>query len=333
MVNKYKIVTTATPLRISFAGGGTDFKSYYSRRDGKVFSTTINKFVYVTVKRHSNLFEEKYRLNYSTAEICQNLNKIKNNITRECLKYLNINFPVYISTVSDIPTSSGLGSSSSFTVGLLHALLILKNKKFSLKELAEAACHIEINVLNKTQGKQDQYAATFGGLNKFTFKKNGNVIVKKLKLNKRTIKILNNQLFLVFTNQTRKAEIILKHQIIKFQSNRKYLDLINEQTDKLIRVTKEKEFKINIFSDIINKGWSYKVKLSKKILNRHLSKISKKIKKSGAIAQKLLGAGGGGFFLAVVPMKKIKSFILNSSRKTLVKFQLENEGTKVLFKR
>ena len=333
MVNKYKIVTTATPLRVSFVGGGTDFKSYYSLRDGKVFSTTINKYVYVTVKRHSSLFKEKYRLNYSSAEIHQNINKIKNNITRECLKYLKINFPVYISTVSDIPASSGLGSSSSFTVGLLHALFILKKKKFTLKRLAEAACHIEINVLKKTQGKQDQYAATFGGLNKFTFKKNGNVTIKKVKIKKRTIKILSKQLFLVFTNQTRKADMILKNQISRFRSNRKYLDLINEQTDKLIKITKEKEFQINKFSNIINKGWSYKVKLSKKIFTRHLSKISKKIKENGAIAQKLLGAGGGGFFLAVVPSKKIKSFISNTTGKTLVKFQLENEGTKVLFKK
>ena len=330
--DQYNIVTTATPLRVSFIGGGTDLESYYSLQDGNVLSTTINRYVYVTVKRHSGLFNEKYRLNYSSTEIKKNLNSIKNNITRECLKYLNINFPVYISTVSDLPTSSGMGSSSSFTVGLLHALLVLKKKKFTLKKLAETACHIEITVLKKTQGKQDQYAATFGGLNKFTFKKNGNVIIKRIKLAQRTIKILNKQLFLVWTNQTRIADKILKNQNSKFKSNKEYLDLINEQTDKLIKVVKNKFFKLNSFSEIINKGWFYKIKLSKKIFTKNLSKVSKKIEMNGAIAQKLLGAGGGGFFLAVVPFKRIKFFKSNMPSKALIEFKLVNEGTKVLFK-
>ena len=164
-----KTIITKTPLRISFFGGGSDIKKFYLKKRGLIISSTIDKYIYVTIKRHGNTFDEKYRINYQQSENVNKINKIKNNIIRESLKYLKIDEPLYISTIADIPARSGLGSSSSFTVGLLKGLFELKHKKISKKELAELACKIEIDIIKSPIGKQDQYAAAFGGLNKFIF--------------------------------------------------------------------------------------------------------------------------------------------------------------------
>ena len=169
-MKKIKTVVTKTPMRISFMGGGTDFPDYFNVFGGKVISASINKYIYVTVKEHSHLFNEKFRLNYSETESVNSLNNMKNEITKACLKFLNIKKSLYISTISDLPTSSGLGSSSTFTVGLLNALhYFSKGKKVSAKQLAKEASYIETIILKKPIGYQDHYAAAFGGLNKITF--------------------------------------------------------------------------------------------------------------------------------------------------------------------
>lgn len=158
-----KTVTTITPQRISFVGGGTDLPSFYKNHNGEVISSAIDKYIYVTVKQHSPLFEEAYRLSYSKTEHVQSLDEIENSIARECLRLVSVEPPLYIATAADLPASSGLGSSSSFAVGLLHALHLLKGERVSAGQLAEEACHIEIDVLGNPIGKQDQYAAAFGG--------------------------------------------------------------------------------------------------------------------------------------------------------------------------
>src|ERR671926_26814 len=163
------VIMTRTPLRVSFAGGGTDLADFYEREPGAVFSTAINKYIYVTVKRHGRIFNESIRLNYSKSEQVLRIDDIENDIARECLRFLEIEPPVYISTVADLPASTGLGGSSSFAVGLLNALHAFRGERVSAGQLAEEACHIEIDVLRQPIGKQDQYAAAFGGLNFFSF--------------------------------------------------------------------------------------------------------------------------------------------------------------------
>ena len=172
-----RIVVTRTPLRVSFAGGGTDLADFYERGYGAVFSTAIDKYIYVTVKRHSQLFNEPIRVNYSSTEQVDTVDEIKNNIARECLRFLKIQPPIYISTVGDLQASTGLAGSSSFAVGLLHALHAYRGERVSPGQLAEEATHIEINVLKEPIGKQDQYAAAFGGLNFFRFNPGGAVTV------------------------------------------------------------------------------------------------------------------------------------------------------------
>ena len=173
---------TRTPLRVSFAGGGTDLAAFYEREHGAVLSTAIDKYIYVTVKRHGDVFNERIRLNYYKSEQVQTIEEIENNIARECLRFLEIQPPIYISTVGDLPVASGLGGSSSFAVGLLNALHAYRGERVSAGQLAEEASYIEIDILKEPIGKQDQYAAAFGGLNFFCFKPGGSVTVEPHRL-------------------------------------------------------------------------------------------------------------------------------------------------------
>src|SRR5690348_14547255 len=177
-----RIVVTRTPLRVSFAGGGTDLADFYERDYGAVFSTAIDQYVYVTVKRHSELNREPIRINYSSTELVDTVDQIQNNIARECLRFLKIDPPIYISTVGDLPASTGLASSSSLAVGLLNALHAYRGDRGSPGQLAEEATQIRINVLTNPIGKQDQYAAAFGGLTFFRFSPGGGVTVEPVRV-------------------------------------------------------------------------------------------------------------------------------------------------------
>src|SRR5437899_522903 len=177
-----RIVVTRTPLRVSFAGGGTDLADFYERDYGAVFSTAIDKYIFVTVKRHHELFNEPIRINYSSTELVDSLDHIRNNIAREALRLLKIDPPIYISTVGDVPASTGLASSSSFAVGLLNALHAYRGERVSPGQLAEEATKIEIDVLKEPIGKQDQYAVAFGGLNFFRFNPGGAVVVEPVRV-------------------------------------------------------------------------------------------------------------------------------------------------------
>jgi len=198
-LSKPAFVLTRTPLRVSFAGGGTDLAAFYDVQHGSVISTAINKYIFVTVKRHGDVFNEAIRLNYSKSEQVQQIDEIENNIARECLKFLEIDPPIYISTVGDLPASTGLGGSSSFAVGLLNALHAYRGERVSASQLAEEASHIEIEVLKEPIGKQDQYAAAFGGLNLFCFKAGGDVTVEPVRLLNGTLKSLFDRILMFWT--------------------------------------------------------------------------------------------------------------------------------------
>jgi D-glycero-alpha-D-manno-heptose-7-phosphate kinase len=224
--HKYKnFVITRTPLRISFFGGGSDILDYYNLKKNKkeygaVINGAINKYVYVSIKRHEGIFFEKYRLNYSKTELVRKKSDIKNKIIKSCLKVMKINEPLYISTISDFPSGSGLGSSSSFCVGLLKGLHHMYNLKHTKKSIAELASYIEIKYLNQPIGKQDQYAAAFGGINYFYFKKKN---VTQITQNKKYSFIKNN-IYLIWTNLSRDATLILKKQ--KKSNQNKIINLI-----------------------------------------------------------------------------------------------------------
>ena len=207
-----RLVVTRTPLRVSFAGGGTDLAAFYEREHGAVFSTAINKYIYVTVKRHGEVFNERIRLNYSRSEQVQEIDEIENNIARECLRFLQVEPPIYISTVGDLPASTGLGGSSSFAVGLLNALHAFRGERVSAGQLAEEASYIEIDVLKEPIGKQDQYAAAFGGLNLFCFKPGGAVTVEPQRLDNGALAALFEQMMTFWTGHQRDSSSVLAEQ-------------------------------------------------------------------------------------------------------------------------
>jgi len=306
-----RVVTTITPQRISFVGGGTDLPSFYREHEGGVISSAIDQYVYVTVKRHSALFQEEYRLSYSKTEHTNRLDDIENSIARECLRLVKVEPPLYISTAADLPASSGLGSSSSFAVGLLNALHLLKGERVSPGQLAEEACEIEINILGNPIGKQDQYAAAFGGLNHIVFKKNGRVEIDQLVLQDYlTERVFENSL-LVWSGIQRDASSLLSKQNKKLGDQvQMYKSLIQDGQDcKELLLNPPQDF-LRHFGSLLERTWTTKKSLEDSITSTVLDEIHLHIKLLGGYGGKLSGAGGGGFFYEIVP-KELQGVIID----------------------
>jgi D-glycero-alpha-D-manno-heptose-7-phosphate kinase len=299
-----KTVTTITPQRISFVGGGTDMPSFYKDHDGEVISSAINQYVYVTVKRHSALFQERYRLSYSKTEHTNSLEEIENGIARECLRIVDVEAPLYIATAADLPASSGLGSSSSFAVGLLHALHLLKGERVSPGQLAEEACEVEISRLGNPIGKQDQYAAAFGGLNHLVFKKSGRVEIDHLVLKDNLIDLIFDNSLLVWSGIQRDASNILAKQ------NEKLGGLFDQYKILVKNCHNCKELFLNppqnflrCFADLLSMNWATKKSLEGSISTTTIDDIHSHVMSLGGYGGKLSGAGGGGFFYEIVPQE------------------------------
>ena len=254
------MIITRTPFRISFFGGGTDFKSFYSKTDGEVMSATIDKYLYVVVKKKLGIVEHKYRINWSKVEFTNKLNKIKNPIARECLKYFKINYPVEITTFADIPANTGLGSSSAFAVGLVNALFALEGKFVSKYQIASVAAKIEVEILKRKIGKQDHFACTYGNLNNFIFKKNEKVIINPIVSSSKTLTKLENNLIMFYTGQQRDSESVLKKQ--SKVNHKQFENLI--RLKKLVNTSKKillnKKFDIKKFGNLLHQNWEIKKK-------------------------------------------------------------------------
>tara|TARA_B100001105_G_C22380294_1_gene439338 strand:+ start:648 stop:1655 length:1008 start_codon:yes stop_codon:yes gene_type:complete len=301
--NQRKIVVTSTPLRISFVGGGTDFQKFYTQHGGAFISTTIDKEIIVTVKRHSSIFGEKYRLNYSSSEITNELKDIQNDIARECIKLTGTKPPIFISTIGDLPEKSGLGSSSSFCVGLLNALFELNNERVNREDLVKAAIEVEINSLGKPIGIQDHYAATYGGLNYFKVSSSGEVSVEPIDLNEMEIKkILFNNFLLFWTKIQRDSSDILSEQNQNTKKNISELLFMKNQCPVFWNAIKN-NFELKEIGTLIKEGWEKKMNLSSEITNKKITSWYEKAINNGALGGKLLGAGGGGFLLIISDQK------------------------------
>ncbi|CAM8431426.1 COG2605 Predicted kinase related to galactokinase and mevalonate kinase [Candidatus Methylopumilus universalis] len=326
-----RTVTTITPQRISFVGGGTDLPSFYSRQDGSVISSAIDKYVYVTVKRHSPLFQEEYRLSYSKTEHTNSLDKIENSIARECLRLVHIDPPLYIATAADLPASSGLGSSSSFAVGLLNALHLLKGERVSPAQLAEEACEVEINILGNPIGKQDQYAAAFGGLNHIVFKKNGRVEIDHLVLQNNLIDEIFENSLLIWTGIQRNASDILVKQNENVAKNFANYELIidNNKTCKDLMLNPPSDF-LNQFGKLLEKSWQTKKSLEQTISSNEMDEIHNRVKILGGYGGKLNGAGGGGFFFEIIPKESHAATLSFYGPSRVLKVAYEPFGSRLL---
>jgi len=324
------LVISRTPLRISFAGGGTDLAAFYEREHGAVLSTAIDKYIYVTVKRHGDVFNERIRLNYYKSEEVQEIDDIQNNIARECLRFLKIDPPIYISTVGDLPVASGLGGSSSFAVGLLNALHAYRGERASAGQLAEEASYIEIEVLKEPIGKQDQYAAAFGGLNFFCFKPGGAVTVEPHRLSNGAFNALFDDFLTFWTGHQRQASSVLTEQ--KEKTPQKMDSLIRMRTHayQLQALLGNGHCDIHAFGRILDESWQLKRGLASTISNDHIDKWYQVAKEAGATGGKVCGAGGGGFVLFVVSPERQMSVREALRELKEIRVRPESHGSRIL---
>jgi len=296
------MIISRTPFRISFVGGGTDLESYYSTSDGRVLSTSIDKYIYVCVKRPVDIVENKYRIAWNQLENTDNIDSITHPIVRETLKFLEIEHPIEIVTFADVPAQTGLGSSSAFAVGLLLALYSLSGKMVTKYRLASEAAHIEIERLGRNIGKQDHFAAAYGNLNTFAFHSNGRVTVDPVFYNPEVKRIIQSRLMLFYTAKKRDASEVLKEQAQNTEAKRSVLDAMRDLVDPLRDVLVSSEDPRR-FGEILHESWLLKRSLTGSISSSEIDGYYTAAREAGAIGGKLLGAGGGGFLLLYVELE------------------------------
>ncbi len=323
------MIISRTPFRISFAGGGTDLSIFYKKEYGCVTSTGINKYMYIAV--HKYFDKNKILLKYSKTELVDSLEKIEHPIFREALRTVGIDAGIEITSIADIPSGSGLGSSSSFIVGLLHALYAYKGKFISHEQLAQEACHVEIELLNEPNGKQDQYAAAFGNLNYIQFNSNETVDVQPIVCNSETKKQLQKNLLLFWTGTTRSTTSILLEQKKNIETDRKKFENLQKmkQLAEEMRDTLRKD-DLTKFGEILHRGWLLKRELANSITNQRIDGYYEKAIKAGAYGGKLLGAGGGGFLLFYCPEEK-KNQVKVAVPLQEIPFCFDSQGSKIIY--
>ena len=321
------MIIIQTPLRVSFFGGGTDFPAYYLQEGGAVLSSTIDKYIFVIIKGR---FDTKIRVGYTKTEMVDGIDELKHELIREALRKTGITQGVEITTMGDIPSEgSGLGSSSTVTVGALHAMYTYKGKIVNAEKLATEACEIEIDVLGHPIGKQDQYIAAYGGLRFIEFRQDGRIVSERLQLNANTYRSLNDNFLLFYTGIQRKADSILKEQKANIADRLKTLRKLKEMA-----YTARQELEaanIDALGELLHQSWLLKKQLAGAISNGEIDEMYTVARRAGAIGGKITGAGGGGFLLLYCPFDK-----QNAVRAALhgfqeLPFKLERDGTKVIF--
>ena len=323
------MIITKTPYRISFFGGGTDLNQWFKENGGAVISTSIDKYCYISCRYLPKFFDHKYRFVYSQIEDVLRIDDIKHPAIKGLLNHLNWQEGIELHHDGDLPARSGLGSSSSFTVGMLNALSALKGNHISKYELAKQAIHIEQKVLKENVGCQDQIAAAFGGFNKIEFYGEDSFKVSPIIIPEERLNRLQDNLLLFFTGISRFASEIEKSKIVNFSSKKIELTKMHEMVDFSIDILVNRNKDIDDFGRLLNDGWHYKKSLSSMVSNNEVDDIYELAMKSGALGGKLLGAGGGGFILFYAPKSHHKNIINNLKHLIHVPFKFENSGSTV----
>jgi D-glycero-alpha-D-manno-heptose-7-phosphate kinase len=321
------MIISRTPLRVSFAGGGTDIPDYYKTGYGAVTSSTIRKYMYVTVNRR---FDKDLRVSYSKTEIVDHVDKLEHGIVREALKKAGLTEGVEVTTIADIPSKgTGLGSSSALAVGLLNALYAFKGYRASPKKLAEEACEIEIERLGEPIGKQDQYISAYGGLQHIKFNADETVILDPVICPPKTKRDIENHLLLFYTGRTRQSGDILKKQRGNTPKNKDTLDRMRDQAEELFKSLTSQQ--IDKLGEILRDGWSMKRSLAKGISDGHIDDLYEKALTAGAVGGKITGAGGGGFLLLFVPPDRQSAVRTTLKELREIEFKLEPQGSKIIY--
>lgn len=324
------MIITATPLRISFFGGGTDYPAWYREHGGSVLSTTINKCCYISCRLLPPFFEYRSRISYSQVENVRSNREIQHPSVRACLQYLGIEEGIEIHHVADLPARTGLGTSSAFTVGLLHALYALKNEMRDKHSLAHEAIHIEQNVLNETVGIQDQLSVTYGGFNRINFGTDDSVEVRRVMASQLRISDLQQCCMLFFTGFSRTASEIAQEQVKVTNQKEHELSTMLQMVDEAESIVTSSRSPLDDFGRLLHEGWKLKRSLTNKISNPAIDAIYEAGLHAGALGGKLLGAGGGGFMLFYVPPERQQAVRESLKHLLCVPFSFMNRGTHVL---
>lgn len=321
------MIIVQTPLRVSLFGGGTDFRSFFENEGGCVLTSAIDKYIFVTIKKR---FDQKLRIGYTQTEMVDDLDSIKHELIREALRKGRIDQGVEVTTMGDIPSQgSGLGSSSTVTVGALHATYGFLGELVGAERLAKEACEIEIDTLMKPIGIQDQYIAAYGGLRFLEFTTSGEVVNQRLKLSPSTLRQLNDNTMLFYTGVTRKADSILTHQ--KQNINGK-LDVLREMKDLAYAARHELlEDRPDEIGRLLHESWHLKKQLATRISNGRLDEMYDTARRAGALGGKITGAGGGGFLLLYCPHSCQEAVRTALQPLQELPFRMESDGSKVIF--
>jgi D-glycero-alpha-D-manno-heptose-7-phosphate kinase len=322
------MIITKTPFRISFLGGGTDFKDYYETNGGLVISATIDKFAYVILKELPPFFNYTYKISYSIIETVSKINEIRHPMIREVLREFERK-NIHLAYDSDLPAKTGLGSSSSFAVGLFNALFTLEGRVITKKELSDNAIRIERDILKEAGGHQDQIAVSYGGLNKIEFSKNG-YCVFPIEITEDRKKELNKNLMLFFTGFDRYAFEIENDKIKKMHQNASLYDEMKQHAYEGIKIL-ESDVSLVEFGKLLHNSWLTKKKLSGMVSNHDIDKIYHRALAAGAIGGKLLGAGGGGFLLIYAEYQVQNDIKIALKDLLYVPFKFEDEGSSILY--
>jgi len=323
------MIISKTPFRISFFGGGTDYPAWFEHHGGKVLSTAIDKFCYITCRHLPPFFKHKYRIAYSTVETVQDIKDIEHPAVRAVLDYMGCDQGLEIHHDGDLPARSGLGSSSSFTVGLLNSLHAMKGEYRSSEQLAKEAIHIEQDVLHEHVGSQDQVAAAYGGLNRIEFFPDGSFDVAPIIIEPPRLELLQSHLMFFFTGLSRFSSDIAESKIANIKNRTADLHEIGQMVDTGLDILGSAA-PLNEFGQLLHEGWKIKRNLSDKVSNSHIDEIYEAARSAGAIGGKITGAGGGGFMLLFVPPEKQKNVRERLSKLTHVPILFEQSGSRIV---
>lgn len=324
------MIISRTPFRISFFGGGTDYPAWYRRHGGQVLGTTIDKYCYITCRNLPPFFEHRYSVSYSKIETCRSIEEISHPAVRTALRYLDVAQGVAIKHDADLPARSGMGSSSAFTVGLLHALHALQGSMPSRQQLAKEAIYLEQDLLREAVGSQDQVLAAVGGFNCITFRSNNEITVRPVTLAAHRIRELQRHLMLFFTGFNRTASAVAATFTNDMEAKGDHLRALGSMVDDGIRILSDGG-DIRRFGELLHVAWEAKRSLSDAVSHPEIEVMYEEARAAGAIGGKLLGAGGGGFMLLFVPPALQPAVRSRLTRFIRVPFAFEPGGSQVIF--
>jgi D-glycero-alpha-D-manno-heptose-7-phosphate kinase len=324
------MIVSRTPFRISFFGGGTDYPSWYREHGGAVLATSIDKYCYLTCRYLPPFFEHRYRLVYSKIENCHTMEGISHPAAREVLRFMQMERGVEIHHDGDLPARSGMGSSSAFTVGLLHALYALKGRMPSKHQLAMESIQVEQDMVKETVGSQDQVLAAYGGLNQVSFHPNGEITVRPMALAYDRVRELNAHLMLFYTGIKRTAAEVAKSYVNQIGEKKRQLHRLRKMVDESVAILNDGK-DLLAFGELLHEAWVAKRSLSAHVTNSDVDGIYTAARKAGALGGKLTGAGGGGFMLLFVPPSRHNAVRRRLNKLLHVPFEFEFNGSQIIF--